>query len=125
MSVQSLILVFVGGGLGSMARFGISKLLHQISIDFPWATLCANAVGCFVIGILMGGLGDSGHLSEQQKLLLVTGFCGGLTTFSTFTFENYSFIKGGQLLHFFGYSLLSFGICLGFVLLGHFLMKSA
>lgn len=123
MSMQSLVLVFVGGGLGSMARFGIAKLLQQVSIDFPWATLCANAVGCFVIGILMGGFHESGVLSEQQKLLLVTGFCGGLTTFSTFTYENYAFIKGGHLLHFFGYSVLSFGICLGFVLLGHFLTK--
>jgi len=125
MSIQSLVLVFVGGGLGSMGRFGISKLLAKISIDFPWATLCANAIGCFIIGILMGSFQESEILSEQHKLLLVTGFCGGLTTFSTFTHENYAFIKGGQLIHFFGYSLLSFGLCLGFVLLGHFLIKSA
>ena len=123
MSMQSLILVFVGGGLGSMARFAIAKLLQQISIDFPWATLCANAVGCLIIGMLMGGFHSSGLLSEHRKLLLVTGFCGGLTTFSTFTYENYAFIKGGQLFHFFGYSILSFGLCLGFVLLGHFLIK--
>jgi len=124
MSILSLVLVFVGGGLGSMARYGISKLLHQISIDFPWATLCANAIGCLIIGMLMGGFHSSGVLSEHQKLLLVTGFCGGLTTFSTFTFENVSFIKGGHLLHFFSYSVLSFGLCLGFVLLGHYLIKS-
>jgi len=124
MSIQSLVLVFVGGGFGSMVRYGIAKLLHQISIDFPWATLCANAVGCFIIGVLMGGFHTSGLLSEHQKLLLVTGFCGGLTTFSTFTFENFSYIKAGHLLHFFSYSVLSFGLCLGFVLLGHVLTKS-
>jgi len=124
MNVQSLMLVFVGGGLGSVLRYGISKGLHHFSLTFPWATLCANALGCFIIGVLMGGFAENEMLTPQQKLLLVSGFCGGLTTFSTFTFENYSFIKGGQLLHFFGYSLLSFGLCLGFVLLGHVLAKS-
>ena len=124
MNFQSLILVFIGGGLGSMARFGISKILHQMSIDFPWATLFANAIGCLIIGMLMGSFHESGTLTEQQKLLLATGFCGGLTTFSTFIFENYSFLKGGQLLNFFVYSVLSFGLCLGFVMIGLYLIKS-
>lgn len=124
MNIKALVLVFVGGGLGSVARYGIAKALHHFTLNFPWATLCANAIGCFLIGVLMGGFTETGILTQQQKLLLVSGFCGGLTTFSTFTFENYSFIRGGQLLNFFSYSLLSFGLCLGFVLLGHFLAKS-
>lgn len=124
MKFQAILLVFIGGGLGSVARYGLSKALHHFSINFPWATLCANAIGCFLIGMLMGGFSETGILTQQQKLVLVTGFCGGLTTFSTFTFENYSFISGGQLFYFFTYTLLSFGFCLGFVLLGHFLVKS-
>ncbi len=124
MNIQAILLVFFGGGLGSVVRYGLAKALQHFSINFPWATLCANAIGCFLIGMLLGGFSETGILTQQQKLVFVTGFCGGLTTFSTFTFENYSYIKGGQLLNFFSYSLLSFGLCLGFVLLGHLLAKS-
>lgn len=124
MNIQTVLLIFCGGGLGSVIRYILAKTLEHFSVSFPWATLCANALGCFLIGILLGGFSESELLTAQQKLILVTGFCGGLTTFSTFTFENYSFIKGGQLLHFFSYSLLSFGLCLGLVLLGQLFAKS-
>ncbi len=124
MSLYSIFLVFVGGGLGSVARYGLSKALYHYSLNFPWATFCANAVGCFLIGMLLGGINETGTLTTHQKLLFITGFCGGLTTFSTFTFENFSFLSGGQLFYFFIYTLLSFGLCLGFVLLGQFIVKA-
>lgn len=77
MKFQAVLLVFVGGGLGSVVRYGLAKALQQFSINFPWATLCANALGCFLIGMLLGGFSETGILSQQQKLILVTGFCGG------------------------------------------------
>ncbi len=123
MNMYAVVLVFIGGGLGSILRFLISKTLYQYTTHFPWATLCANAIGCFLIGLFLGNFDDNEVLNQQQKLFFVTGLCGGLTTFSTFTFENFSFIKEGQLLHFFGYSVFSFGLCLGLVLLGHQVCK--
>lgn len=91
--------VFVGSGLGGVLRFmagkGVSRIFELAGLRgtvalFPWSTLLVNIVGCFLIGLFYG-LVDSGNwqISEQTKLFLTTGICGGLTTFSTFTHENY------------------------------------
>ena len=61
--------------------------------SFPWATFAVNVLGCLLIG-LFTGIAASGHLPAQWKLVLVTGFCGGFTTFSTFMNENYLLAKG-------------------------------
>jgi len=81
--------VFVGGGLGSTARYGLAQLLPPTSLaegNFPWATLLANLLACLVLGI---GLGLAGKevLSRSFQIFLLTGFCGGFSTFSTFSAE--------------------------------------
>lgn len=87
--MRELLCIFLGGGLGSICRYSIGAfLLHSSGRAFPWATLAANVIGCLCIGLL------SGFFERRQAgivyLLLVTGFCGGFTTFSTFPTKRFS-----------------------------------
>lgn len=83
------LLVFLGGGLGSLSRYGISRLLPAADFtrgDFPWATLLANVLACVVLGVGVGMV-TRDELSRPLQMLLLTGFCGGFSTFSTFGLE--------------------------------------
>lgn len=121
--IKSLILVALGGGLGSVIRF-ITNLI--ISKNMPgklhFATLTVNILGCLLIGFLIGYLNKQSE-SENLKLLLVTGFCGGFTTFSTFGLENYSFIQSGNLTTSLLYMAFSIIVGILFVGLGIYLAK--
>lgn len=80
-------LVFIGGGLGSLARFLMIKLIDPQKFNFPYATLIANVLSCFILGIVVGYFIDKTS-DASIKLLLLTGFCGGFSTFSTFAYES-------------------------------------
>ena len=84
--IRNLLLVAFGGAVGSVGRYLVSKWLEG---GFPWGTLTVNIVGCLLIGFLTG-LVTKGTLSPEMKLLLVTGFCGGFTTFSTFARSSFA-----------------------------------
>lgn len=86
--LKSFALVGLGGALGSMARYGISKLFVDISCQYPIATGITNIIGCFLIGLLVGFAERNDWLQGNLLLLLSTGFCGGFTTFSAFALEN-------------------------------------
>jgi fluoride exporter len=90
-------LVFLGGGIGSIIRYSIALLLARSSAatTFPFATLIANTLACFVMGTVLGLLA-TGQISESRKLLLLTGFCGGFSTFSTFTAESIALAESGS-----------------------------
>ena len=92
--IKNLLLVALGGAVGSVGRYLVSKWLEG---SFPWGTLTVNIVGCLLIGFLTG-LVTKGTLSPEMKLLLVTGFCGGFTTFSTFAYESFSMMKASDAL---------------------------
>ena len=91
--IRNLLLVALGGAGGSVLRY----LLSNINTSFPWGTFAVNVLGSFLIGLLVG-LMSKGVLSPEMKLLLVTGFCGGFTTFSTFANESFSMMKAGDVL---------------------------
>jgi fluoride exporter len=90
-----LLLVFVGGGLGSVSRWTLSLALQPLLPRFPWATLAANGLACIVMGALMGHQLSVGVV-EQRRLLVAVGFCGGFSTFSTFTAETFQLWQSGQ-----------------------------
>jgi len=121
--MKQLLLVFVGGGFGSMLRYVISKYLNSSTTGIPYGTFTANILGSLLIGIILGLAAKSDAISHNQTLLLATGFCGGFTTFSTFAYENHVFLKNGDFLHFAIYAVASFIIGFLAVFLGLFLVK--
>lgn len=99
--IKDLLLVGVGGGVGSMLRYLTSHLSARF-ISSEWAlvgTFIVNVVGCFIIGLLTGWLLFNMSKSQQLPLLLVTGFCGGYTTFSAFAFENVQLLQSGHIIY--------------------------
>lgn len=101
MLLKDILLVGLGGGVGSVARF-----LCQRSVSawyphaFPFGTLIVNFLGCFLIGLLLGLMEKGNIVKPELRLLLLTGFCGGFTTFSAFAAENIQLLKDGRLLYF-------------------------
>ena len=110
--VKQLLIVFIGGGLGSVFRFVLTKISILNYSKFPAPTLISNVIGCFILGLVLGYAIKNNHLNSPQTLLLATGFCGGLTTFSTFAYENISLIKSGDISQLLFYTFLS--LLLGF-----------
>ena len=121
--MRGYILIFIGGGLGSIFRFLISKYLEISKGSFPWATLISNFIGCFVIGIFLSWGLKNQNFRSDIFLFTTIGFCGGLTTFSTFSAESILFLKSGDYFNFIAYSLSSLIGGMLFVGLGHLLFK--
>ena len=122
--MKQVLLVFIGGGAGSALRYMVGKFLKTPTSEFPWGTFSVNVLGSLLIGILMGIVLKNSSISENQTLLLVTGFCGGFTTFSAFAYENQVFLKEGDFTNFFIYTLGSIGLGLAAVFLGLFISKN-
>ena len=121
--MKQLLLVFLGGGAGSALRFIISKNLNPMS-TLPLGTLLVNIIGSLLIGIFLGlGLKQE-LLSPNATLLLATGFCGGFTTFSAFSYENLALLKAGDYLNLGIYSAGSIFLGIATVLLGLWLARS-
>lgn len=121
--MKQLILVFIGGGFGSALRFLIGKWLNSSETGIPYGTFAANILGSLLIGIILGLATKNDSLTQNQTLLLATGFCGGFTTFSTFAYENHVFLKSGDFMHFAIYTIASFIVGFLSVFLGMYLAK--
>jgi len=92
--IKNFLIVGMGGAVGSMLRYGVQKFFQvQTAGSFPTATLLVNIAGCFLIGILWSMFSRSLTWNEEMKLLLMTGLCGGFTTFSAFTLEGIGLLK--------------------------------
>jgi CrcB protein len=121
--MKNVLLVFLGGGFGSVLRYIISKYLNSPETGMPYGTFASNIIGSLLIGIILGLAVKNDTLSQNQTLLLATGFCGGFTTFSTFAYENHMFLKAGDFTSFAIYTIASFVIGFLAVFLGMFLVK--
>ena len=122
--MKSFILVFIGGGLGSGLRYLISNVMSQYSKVLPYGTFTVNIIGCLLMGIILGYAQKENALNSSQILLLVTGFCGGFTTFSAFANENLELIKNGEIFNFSIYTIGSFLIGVLAVFIGLYLTKN-
>ncbi len=101
--IYNIIAIFLGSGIGGLCRWGISQWLNG---QYPLGTMFVNVIGCFLLGWLTKlAPGDA-----NIRLLLMTGFCGGFTTFSTFINENILLMRGSQLLLSIGYIVVSLGL---------------
>ncbi|WP_408672945.1 fluoride efflux transporter CrcB [Xenorhabdus koppenhoeferi] len=89
--------VFIGGGLGSVLRWLISLRLNNPAFPIAVGTLTANCIGAFIIGLGLAYFNKATHLDPVWKLMLTTGFCGGLTTFSTFSAEVVYLLQAGKM----------------------------
>lgn len=115
--MNQFFLIFVGGGIGSFCRFWLANwTTGGLGPTFPFGTLTVNLVGCFLIGLIAGLPQASASLPPQARLLLMTGFLGGLTTFSTYEYESFMLTTEGE----FGRALinLAMSMILGFVAVG-------
>lgn len=93
--LKHIILVGIGGAAGSMLRFFTGMIVSRFYTgNFPLGTFLINVIGCFFIGLLMGKIAATPN--DTMKFLLITGFCGGYTTFSAFSFENIELLSSGH-----------------------------
>lgn len=118
-----MLLIFLGGGTGSVLRFLISKYLNPVSSHFYVGTFTVNILGCLMIGLISGWILRSNYMDQTLALLLITGFCGGFTTFSTFSLENLELIRNGELNNFLIYSLVSLLTGIAAVMAGFWINK--
>jgi len=121
--MKQVLLVFIGGGFGSVARYLISKYLNNAE-GIPYGTLLVNVLGSLLIGIILGLAIKNNTLNSNQTLLLATGFCGGFTTFSAFAFENQQLLKSGDFMSFAIYTIASFALGFLAVFFGMYLVKT-
>lgn len=121
--IKLFLAIFFGGGLGSVLRYAVQLIIHQRinAYNFPWATLTVNIVGSFLIGLFYS-LSARFNLSEEVRLFLTAGLCGGFTTFSTFSNDNLALLREGEWLASSIYMIISIVIgiaaCLAGALVG-------
>lgn len=114
--MQQLLFVFLGGGLGSICRYSIARLLPYSS-NFFYGTFVANVLSSLMLGIV-AGLALKNAINGDTRLFFITGFCGGFSTFSTFSAETLQLFQSGSYLAAFNYALVSIVTCMVCIFLG-------
>ncbi len=113
--MTKLLNLIVGGVAGTLARYFLTHVTyHFLGAGFPFGTLTVNLIGCFIIGIVANLSSETFFLTYNHRLLLITGFCGAFTTFSTFIFESANLVRNGEMLKAFLNIFLS--LVLGFII---------
>lgn len=115
----NVVAIFIGGGTGAVLRYmaGIFAM-RTLSLNFPISTILVNIVGSFILGVLYAIFIDKPEINPALKLALTVGFCGGLTTFSTFSLEIFEMIKNAQIFQAILYIAMSIIICILAVWIG-------
>ena len=115
--------IFIGGGIGAVSRYLMSILLRMYSMDFPIATFSVNIIGSLILGFVVALFWNKAPMHDTLKLTITVGFCGGLTTFSTFSWEVFDLIKQNEYILAALYVVVSVLVCVLAVSLGAFLSK--
>lgn len=112
--------IFLGGGAGSVCRYGVYQVMaNWMGKAFPYGTLVANVLSCIALGLILSVAWKSEQ--EAWKLMLAVGFCGGFSTFSTFSLESVELIKNGLVWAAIGNVLISILACFGII---YFLVRN-
>ena len=120
--MNNILFVFLGGGIGSVARYGISALFRSnFQSVFPLATLLSNVISCTILALAVGIFGEKIMTNSSLTALVVIGFCGGFSTFSAFSFETVELFRSGNIGFAIANILISMIVCLGIIF---FLTKS-
>ncbi len=123
--IRSILLVGLGSAIGSILRYLSAMLVNKYwNQAFPLATFIINMLGCLLIGVLIAFIEKQPGVSDNFRLLMVTGFCGGYTTYSAFAYENTSLMSSGQTLIAFAYIAASVLVGMLFVWVGMYLGRS-
>lgn len=97
--MQNILAVFIGGGTGAVLRYLAGVLAVKVlNVNLPVSTFVVNIAGCFILGFLFALFVSKPEVNPALKLALTAGFCGGLTTFSTFSFEMFEMLKNAQYM---------------------------
>jgi CrcB protein len=123
--MYKLLLIALGGALGTLARYGTHVLAKGAGerLAFPVATLTVNLLGCFAIGYLQGALIERWPVREEYRLMLIVGFLGGFTTFSTFGWDTAQLLRDGQMMRGMVYAVASNVIGIALVFAGYGLSR--
>jgi CrcB protein len=117
--MQTVIYIAVFGALGCVARYFLSGWTYEkLGWGFPWGTLSVNVVGAFIIGLIMELSLRGAMIPANLRIGLTIGFLGGLTTFSTFSYETFKLLETGRVVMAFGNVMISVAACLLFTWLG-------
>ena len=123
--MYKLLLIALGGALGTLARYGTHVLAKGAGerLAFPVATLTVNLLGCLAIGYLQGALIERWPVREEYRLMLIVGFLGGFTTFSTFGWDTAQLLRDGQLARGMIYAVASNVLGIALVFAGYGLSR--
>ncbi len=122
--MKTILLVGFGGFIGSSLRYLVQKISLPFFVSpFPYPTFFVNILGSFIIGLIFGLTSKYEILSADVRLFITVGFCGGFTTFSSFSNESFLLIKDGNYFYFFLYTFLSVFVSILFTFLGYLIFK--
>lgn len=114
MMTNNVLLVFLGGGIGSVARYGVSWLVGlNFKGNFPIATLASNILSCIILAIVVGTL--SNRIEPGMKTFILVGICGGFSTFSTFSYETVELMRSGNMMMAIANVLISVIVCVALI----------
>ncbi len=113
--------VAIGGAAGASLRYAFALLARMLPVTVPYGTLAANVAGCFIVGAFSGMISQRLLLAAELRLLLITGFCGGFTTMSSFMYEMFQYIRDGEWWYGAFYGLATLGGSLGATVIGFIL----
>ncbi len=110
---MKILLIFLGGGTGSVIRFLLAFLFSKTSLRLPYATLSANVLSCLLFALVLSAFESKQFVPDNYKAFIIIGICGGLSTFSTFSFESFELVKLGMAGWAIANILISCILCIG------------